>query len=156
MAQKTKIPIWNVWLHYWGTTAHKCWVCWYIFWFCFRLLWRSVIHDWTKYGWVESKGFFRTITKLKGSKYGSPGYQDLLDEIKPSLDHHYAHWSHHPQHFQGGYSEMSLEDLVEMFCDWRAAVRRHATGDIRKSIEHNKGRFGIHEDVCKIMENTLG
>jgi len=49
---------------------------------------------------------------------------------------------------------MTIVDIVEMFCDWVAATRRHADGDIMKSIEHNKTRFNISEDITCIFRNT--
>lgn len=36
----------------------------------------------------------------------------------------------------------------------KAATERHADGDIMKSIEINKGRFELSEQLCNIMRNT--
>lgn len=49
---------------------------------------------------------------------------------------------------------MNLVDLVEMFCDWKAASERHNDGNIRKSIEHNAGRFKIGRQLQEILEAT--
>jgi hypothetical protein len=54
-----------------------------------------------------------------------------------------------------GLSGMTLVDLVEMLCDWKAATLRHADGDIRKSIEGNQKRFGYSDELKQIMLNTL-
>jgi len=51
-------------------------------------------------------------------------------------------------------SSMNLVDVVEMFCDWFASSQRHADGNILKSIEHNKDRFGMNEQLSTILENT--
>jgi hypothetical protein len=51
-------------------------------------------------------------------------------------------------------SDMTLVDIVEMFCDWFASSQRHADGNILKSITHNKERFGINEQLSTILENT--
>jgi hypothetical protein len=51
-------------------------------------------------------------------------------------------------------NEMNLLQLVEMFCDWKAATLRHNNGNLRKSIEHNADRFGMAEQLEKIFENT--
>ena len=149
-----KYKLKNIWLHYWGTTIHKAWVFWFILAHCARMMYRAVVHDYTKYGMTESRGFFTAISDLRTTTYGTPEYKALLDTIKPSLDHHYSKWSHHPEHFEGGYADMNFEDLVEMFCDWKAAVRRHNDGDILRSIRVNKDRFGLSPDVVKIMENS--
>jgi hypothetical protein len=47
-----------------------------------------------------------------------------------------------------------LLDLVEMFCDWKAATERHADGSIEKSIEHNRVRFALGEQLTQILINT--
>ena len=49
---------------------------------------------------------------------------------------------------------MTLFDVIEMFMDWKAATERMDTGDIYKSIEFNKGRFAMSDQLCKIFENT--
>lgn len=41
-----------------------------------------------------------------------------------------------------------------MFFDWKAATERTKDGNIYKSIEHNKGRFELSEQVCQIFKNT--
>lgn len=51
-------------------------------------------------------------------------------------------------------NSMNLFDIVEMFFDWKAATERHADGNIMKSIEINKGRFELSEQLCDIMMNT--
>jgi hypothetical protein len=50
--------------------------------------------------------------------------------------------------------QMNLVQLVEMFCDWKAATLRHDDGNLRKSIEHNAGRFGMSRQLRLIFENT--
>ncbi len=50
---------------------------------------------------------------------------------------------------------MTLMDLVEMFCDWWAATKRHDDGCIRRSIQINRKRFNIDEQLVKIFENTV-
>ena len=70
------------------------------------------------------------------------------------LDHHYKHNPHHPEHHEAGVNGMTLIDLVEMFCDWLAAVERHADGDIFKSIEINTKRFNLSQQLVDILINT--
>jgi hypothetical protein len=137
-------------------------------------------HDRSKLESPEREVFAEYTAKLKGTTYDSPEYRAFLAEMKPALDHHYARNSHHPEHFTGsaciqcGNSEsepctcggprtsvagirgMSLLDLVEMLCDWKAATLRHADGDIRTSIEINQKRFGYSDELKQIFLNTLG
>jgi Family of unknown function (DUF5662) len=50
---------------------------------------------------------------------------------------------------------MDLLDVIEMFCDWKAATMRHDDGDISKSIEINKNRFNYSDDIEQIFKNTV-
>jgi hypothetical protein len=111
-----------------------------------EMLRRAVVHDLSKYQWVEARAFAEVIFDLKHTTYGTDAYRALLRRIKPSLEHHYAENSHHPEHYGGGYAEMSDADPAEMLCDWAAAVRRHADGDLKASIAQNMKRFGYDAD----------
>jgi len=145
----------NLILHLWGTVTHKLWVIIYISGFVFRLAWRALLHDWTKFSSAETQGFVKTISQLKKTTYGSAEYQELLDQLRPSLEHHYRHCRHHPEHFEDGVAGMTLLDVVEMYFDWKAACRRHADGDLRRSIGHNRKRFELSEEVARILMNTV-
>jgi hypothetical protein len=81
-------------------------------------------------------------------------YKSYLTGMGEALKHHYAHNSHHPEHYEDGIAGMSLLDLVEMLCDWKAATERHADGDLRRSIEQNQERFGYSDELRSILENT--
>ena len=52
-------------------------------------------------------------------------------------------------------SQMNLVDIIEMLCDWKAATMRHNDGDILKSIEFNKKRFQISDQLTQIFLNTV-
>lgn len=115
---------------------------------------RSIYHDRSKLESPEKEGFDEVTNVLRGITYGSPEYKAQLEKLKPVLDHHYAENSHHPEHYEKGVGGMNLLDLVEMFCDWKAATERHADGSVEKSIQHNKGRFKLSDQLVAILENT--
>lgn len=161
---------------------------------------RGFAHDLSKLQSPEKEGFDKVTGALRGLTYGSAEYKAQLEELKPILAHHYAHNSHHPEHYplwkcplcksvfkesettvsecyeskprfctkccpHGSMFEatldpylsvdgMTLLDLVEMFCDWKAATERHADGSIEKSIKHNKGRFNLTDQLASILNNT--
>jgi hypothetical protein len=119
-----------------------------------RLATRANVHDLSKLQAPEKAAFDVATPKLKGLTYGSPEYKAATDELGVALEHHYKANSHHPQHFPDGIDGMSLLDVVEMFCDWAAAVKRHDDGDLAKSIEINKERFGISDQLVSIFKNT--
>ena len=111
-------------------------------------------HDASKLEEPEKSTFDKVTPQLKGSTYGSDEYKEFLADMKPALDHHYAHNRHHPEHFHNGIRGMTLVDIIEMFCDWAAATRRHEDGNIGKSIEINKKRFDFDEDLACVFVNT--
>ncbi len=53
-----------------------------------------------------------------------------------------------------GINDMTLIDIIEMFCDWKAASLRHADGDFLESLEYNRKRFNISEQLHDIFLNT--
>lgn len=121
----------------------------------YELLGRMQIHDATKLRSPEKEIFDIYTPKLKDSTYGSEEYKNFLKEMSKALENHYALNSHHPEHYLKGIEDMDLLDLIEMLCDWKAATERHANGDIYKSLEINKKRFEISEQLIKILENTV-
>lgn len=150
-----RFPLKNTWTHLWGTTVHKFWVTCYILGFILELLKRALRHDLSKFSREERTHFFRVIHRLRSLTYGSPEYDECLKSLEPALKHHYLVNSHHPEHYPGGLDMFTLADLIEMFCDWRAAVRRHENGDIKHSIEVNQRRFNISEQLHRILKNSV-
>ena len=63
-------------------------------------------------------------------------------------------YRHHPEHFPNGINDMNLIDVLEMFCDWVASSKRHNDGNILKSIDINKERFNMPDELVSIMRNT--
>lgn len=118
------------------------------------LLSRGELHDQTKLDHPEVQLFTEYTPKLAKSTYGSEEYNEFKNAMRSALQHHYAHNSHHPEHWKNGINDMSLLDMVELLCDWKAASERHNDGNIRKSIEINVDRFGISPQLTKILENT--
>jgi len=150
LENRTMIPFW------WHTIKHKALLMGYILRFCMKLIWRGVIHDFSKYTLFEGKSYGKFLPEFKKVKYGTQEYNDILAKFQPAIDHHYAHNRHHPQHFEEGYTGMSLLDLIEMFFDWKAASRKKiGTGSIEKSLPINAKRFNMSDDIVKIMSNSL-
>jgi hypothetical protein len=119
-----------------------------------ELLYRATKHDASKLEEFEKDNFDEFTPKLKNSTYGSEEYKSFLKEMGVALDHHYQNNSHHPEHYENGLNGFDLFDLIEMFFDWKAATERHANGDIYKSIEINKERFGYNDLIANIFRNT--
>lgn len=136
-------------------TKHILRVGEHIFKFVKALLDRAVAHDQSKLARPEIEAFTAHSDKLAGSDYGQAEYEATKKAMADALQHHYANNRHHPEHFKHGIEDMNLVDIVEMFCDWKAASERHNTGNLRKSIEINADRFKMSPQLVKIFENTV-
>ena len=119
-----------------------------------ELLKRGEAHDLSKLVPPEVSMFAEYTSKLRGTTFGSPEYNQFLVEMGPALDHHYKNNKHHPQYYSNGIEGMSLIDVLEMLLDWLASTKRHADGDIMRSIEYNSKRFGITPQLTQILKNT--
>jgi len=116
---------------------------------------RAEVHDQSKLQSPEVEIFEEFTPKLAGSTYGSEEYEAFRLAMKPGLDHHYANNSHHPEYYEQGIKGMSLLDLTEMLCDWKAATERHNDGNILRSLEINQKRFGYSDELKQILMNTV-
>lgn len=116
---------------------------------------RAHVHDQSKLVSPEVEAFDEFTPLLAGSTYGSDEYRANLAKLKPALDHHFAANSHHPEHYPDGIRGMSLLDLLEMICDWKAATMRHNDGDLVRSVEINQKRFGYSDELKQILLNTM-
>ena len=122
--------------------------------FAMAILERAKKHDESKLHSPEKEIFDKYTPILKDLKYGTKEYFDNMENIKPATDHHYKNNSHHPQFHEKGIDGMCLIDIIEMFADWKAATKRTEGGDILKSIEINKDRFKMSEQLVNILKNT--
>ena len=116
---------------------------------------RAKKHDDSKLEQPEFDNFLLYIPMLQKIKYGSKEYKETLEKMKPFLKHHYEKNRHHPEHFENGIDDMNLVDIVEMFCDWKAAIKKHKDGNIKYSICVNSDRFKMSDQLRKIFMNTI-
>lgn len=115
---------------------------------------RGVNHDASKLESPEVELFAEVTPQLASTTYGSDEYNSFLEKLKPALDHHYASNRHHPEHFVNGINDMTLIDIIEMFCDWKASTLRQNDGNLLKSIEKNSERFQMDGQLKQILINT--
>lgn len=120
-----------------------------------ELLRRGELHDQSKLVSPEVELFTEWTPKLAQSTFGSPEYEGFRKAMGPALAHHYAKNRHHPEHFTNGIEDMNLLDIVEMFCDWYAATKRHHDGNLRKSIKTNADRFKMSPQLVSILDNSV-
>ena len=136
------------------TRAHIETVRLYLQIFARNLTRRGEQHDASKLYEPEKSLFDKWTPLLAKSEYGSPEYNEALEQMRPALQHHYKVNSHHPEYYPYGVNDMTLFDIAEMLCDWKAATERHETGSMAKSIEINAGRYLISPQLKAILINT--
>lgn len=115
---------------------------------------RGQRHDQSKMVDPELGGYQKLIPLIRQTTYGSEEYERLIKEFAWLSKHHHAHNSHHPEFYENGVSGMTLLDIVEMFCDWKAATERSAYGNFEESIQMNRERFKLSDQLVSIFENT--
>jgi Family of unknown function (DUF5662) len=128
------------------------------------LLDRGEVHDQSKLEPPEKEAFDQLTPRLAELEYGTQEYLDAAAELGPALEHHYEHNAHHPEHTsRPGLSGMSLLDMVEMLCDWKAAslrMKQRADGDeylkrsFAEGLIYNQQRWGYTDEVATILWNT--
>jgi hypothetical protein len=123
--------------------------------FVHDLIDRGQKHDDSKFVDPELAIFAEKTPELAKTEYGSPEYDELLKQVQPAIDNHYAKNRHHPEHWENGVNDMTLLDLLEMLADWKAATQRNKNGNIRTSLDINSKRFNIDSQLKQIMENTV-
>lgn len=126
----------------------------------FDLLERIGSHDASKLIDPELSTFDKFTPLLKVLKYGTPAYKQSLKDMGEGLQHHYDTNPHHPEHHENGVNDMTLFDVMEMVCDWCGAVMGNVGAEryreeIRRSLEVNKERFSISDQLAAILLNTV-
>ncbi|WP_072143713.1 DUF5662 family protein [Pseudanabaena sp. 'Roaring Creek'] len=121
-----------------------------------ELMRRQFTHDRSKLDSPEWEMFEKITHTLQGLTYGSAEYEAQRKAmLGEALQHHYDNNRHHPEFFDNGIEGMNLFDLLEMFIDWSASVKRHSDGDINRSIDINSDRFNISPQLAQIFRNTI-
>lgn len=136
------------------TLDHKKKVRKYIDLFISELIYRGVTHDQSKLQEPEKSSYDKHTPMLRDLTYGSEEYRAVLRDMKDAIKHHYENNSHHPEHFSNGINGMTLVDILEMFCDWKAAGERHGDGNFKTSLEVNRKRFEMSDQLYEIFKNT--
>ena len=87
--------------------------------------------------------------------YGSVEYFAKMERWKKFFDHHYKNNRHHPDHFAIGIDGMTIADLAEYMVDIISYYDELHPKDAIKTIKGQKERFGLSDQLCQILINTL-
>jgi hypothetical protein len=118
------------------------------------LILRMLTHDRTKIQPPELEVYAAVVPAFKELTFGTPEHEANGKRLGPAWQHHTQHNRHHPQHFEGGIDDMTLIDLIEMVCDWRAAALRQGKFDVNQSLDVLRDEHRIGNQLAHILENT--
>ena len=70
---------------------------------------------------------------------------------------HFARNTHHPEHYFSGVESMSLLDMIEMVCDWKATneirLRKDETAiSWEDSLELQRKRFNLTDNQLWLID----
>lgn len=123
---------------------------------CGELYSRALNHDLSKFSDAEWPYIEMHGQALNDVIYGSDEYKARLKALEPQREHHYKHNRHHMEYYTDGAAGMTLIDLLEMLCDWKAASERRPDGDLLRSIEVNRKALGPLAGVLETTAHYLG
>ena len=117
---------------------------------------RGLAHDRSKFEEPEKTGFDLLTPEFREMEYGGPEWREVTQHplVKLAIKHHHENNSHHPQYYTNGIMGMSLFDMIEMLCDWKAATDRNPNGNMRKNMIFNFQEFKIPHPMCVVLDKT--
>jgi len=123
-----------------------------------KLIFRAQDHDMSKFSDEEFPALFeimRVVNRQGKADFGTPEYERRKAMLEPMTKHHYAdpNNTHHPEHFENGLDGMDLLDIIEMFCDWKAAGEERNL-DGKMSLNKAMERYNMSRQLRNIFLNT--
>lgn len=116
---------------------------------------RAATHDDSKFDDEERDTYLNLIPKIYGEAETTDEERaELKIAAQPAIDHHYAVNRHHPEFHEAGVDGMTLVDLIEMVCDWKAASERGGN-NLMANMDNNQNRFRLTGQLRSVIENTI-
>jgi hypothetical protein len=115
---------------------------------------RMFNHDLSKLSRPELKTFTEFSNQLAELEEGTLAYKRMLKKMNEALEVHYANNRHHPEHWPNGIDDMSLIDVIEMICDWKA-VSLQGEMTMEQFLEDARKRFKLQPQTYNLLANTI-
>lgn len=141
---------------------------WYVFLAClrYRLIWRGIKHDWTKFLPSEWFPYANYFYGKKRVDIGTTGYNHQLHQDDTAFNYawnyHQKRNSHHWQYYIINYDDgrtFSLEmpdlDRKEMIADWMGAGKAQGKPKTWEWYEKNKDKMQLHPETRVWVEAEL-
>ena len=107
-------------------------------------------HDNSKFSEDELPGFVELFEAEPTTEVQSEQYEQVIKNAD-CIQTHYRNNRHHPEHHD--YVEkMSLLDLIEMVCDWKAAAKSYRHKGLRENLAYLKKAKGLTLLQCYIVD----
>lgn len=103
---------------------------------------RIVEHDSSKFQEDEFEGFVEINIVARTHPYGSQEYKDSISHNN-AVELHRQRNRHHPEYHQTGVEDMTLVELIEMVCDWKAASETYGQTSFQESLSIQAKRFNL-------------
>ena len=118
---------------------------------------RAVTHDRSKLLPPE-KATFDAFPRDAVPPVGTTAYEKQREALGAALAHHYAVNRHHPEFHANGLNDMTLVDIIEMYCDWMARIQQRQPKNpdaASDSFTYCQQRFGVSEQLHQVFLNTF-
>ena len=106
---------------------------------------RAEIHDISKLSLEEFRGFVEVNQIARQYPFGSKEYKESLKDNNV-INLHFSRNSHHPEFYPNGIDDMSLLDIIEMVCDWKAASETYGQTSFTDALAIQADRFKINKE----------
>ena len=114
-----------------------------------EMLNRADAHDLSKLGPDEFGGMIAIDRIADKCGLNSPEYMAALSGGAIQL--HVSRHSHHPEYHVSGVQNMSLLDIVEMVCDWKAANVLRGHPEWNESVRMMSERLGLSSEQIYLI-----
>lgn len=116
---------------------------------------RGIHHDDSKFSDEEYEAYSKLAKECAEVPFGSSEHKSIVRKYRPAVEHHFAANPHHPDYHEAGVAGMTLVDLVEMLCDWKAASQRPGGTPLKESLPGSIKHFKIEPQLASVLENTI-
>lgn len=112
---------------------------------------RWQVHDISKLSPDEFYGFVEINRTAREYPYNSEEYKKSIKDNN-AVELHYLRNSHHPEYYSNGINDMSLIDIIEMVCDWKAASETYKQTSFEDSLKIQRDRFKLEDKHVYLIE----
>ena len=118
---------------------------------------RARMHDLSRFSLDEFENYVDANSIGRNYKIGSPEYVKRMAKHKEPdgcISLHFSRNPHHPEHHKNP-GDMNFLDIIEMVCDWHAAVQTYKTNTLHEGIEHHRKTLNLTQEQWWLVEGIV-